>query len=272
MTKPIKEDDGSKKASSNATGKEKIVFTDEKDNWDQVKEVLMANETVGAELTIEMNGITILPADVLETIKGRDVDIVLEMSKDIKWIINGLDVKEAKDTDLEVYLNTDNIPADVLDTVDVNAQKIPVTLKHNGEFGFDAILEITLPNVRDGSHASMFYYDEENKTLTKMEEVVVENGKAKFRFEHASEWLILVDEKHNDEQTAVTEKDDVVEVESAETQEKPLEEIDSNPVTTETVAETNGVLVPWMLVVVVATVLVFAIVGCVVFVVKRKSE
>ena len=140
-----------------------------------------------------MNGNTELPKDILDSIKGKDIDIVLDMGNGFTWTINGKDVENSRDIDLSISNNT-KIPVKVINNVTGECSYITISLKHNGNFGFEAVLTIDLGNKNKGLYANLYYYN----TKTKKTEFVGSDkinskGEADFSFTHASDYIIVID-------------------------------------------------------------------------------
>lgn len=88
---------------------ETVTFTLEStEEWyDLIEEINALQESTNV-IVVEMKEETKIPADVLDTIKGKDKDIVLEMDNGICWKINGKNVENAQDVDLKVIMYTNN--------------------------------------------------------------------------------------------------------------------------------------------------------------------
>ena len=69
----------------------KIKGENDKSGWNAIAQEVKAADD-GDIITVDMNGTTELPKKILETIKGKDVDIVLDMGNGFTWTINGNDV------------------------------------------------------------------------------------------------------------------------------------------------------------------------------------
>jgi len=79
---------------------------------------------------------------------------------------------------------------------------IQLSLAHEGEFGFTAVLSINLGEENAGYTASLYYYNESAGELEFIcADEVAEDGTAKLAFTHASEYVIAI----NEEEIAATE-------------------------------------------------------------------
>ena len=161
-------------------------------------------------MTVEMNGATTIPANVIATLRGKNINLVLDMGDGIIWTINGMDVSDAQlfDIDLGVTRNTDVIPEDVVDGIRGDNNSIQIELAHNGAFGFGATLIIAFEEGDAGKFANLFYYNEETGKLEYMESAQVEeDGKATLTFVHASAYTIVLSNEAMDEGTVASVTD-----------------------------------------------------------------
>ena len=131
---------------------------------------------------------------LLETAKGKDVDIVVSM-EDYHWTINGKDItgESLNSIDLSVALNTQNIPAEIIDSIAGNSHAMQISLAHNGEFGFDAALTVYVDPERSGSTGKLYYYTGTELTLVGSA-VVDANGSITLPFSHASDYVLILEE------------------------------------------------------------------------------
>lgn len=148
------------------------------------------------EVDVQMNGSTELPKDIILQIKGKDIVLRLDMGAGILWTIDGKTVTgdSFRDISMEVILDTDNIPKDILTGVTSGKTFKNLTLVHEGEFGFTPVLTINVGRENSSLLAKLYYY---NKATGQMElsdsEIVDADGNAKFTFTHASEYTIIID-------------------------------------------------------------------------------
>ncbi len=148
------------------------------------------------EVDVQMNGSTELPKDIILQIKGKDIVLRLDMGAGILWTIDGKTVTgdSFRDISMEVILDTDNIPKDILTGVTSGKTFKNLTLVHEGEFGFTPVLTINVGRENSSLLAKLYYY---NKATGQMElsdsEIVDADGNAKFTFIHASEYTIVID-------------------------------------------------------------------------------
>ncbi len=164
---------------------------------DTVKEVVdvIENAESGAAVIIEMQQedgtvATVVPAEILESVKGKDINVVLDMGN-YSWIINGNDITDVMEINLEVVFDTSVITEDVIKEVAGEDPTRQLSLTHEGDFGFDAVLKINLGNEYQGMYGNLYYYD--NSQLVFMNSGVIdENGDAVLNFSHASDYVVVI--------------------------------------------------------------------------------
>ena len=181
------------------TGKPFIKDETGKEGWDVIK-----NETSDAKdgdaVKVDMNGATVVPGDVLDTIAGKDVTIVFDMGNGITWSVNGNSITTDKVSDIDFSVKVgeeagNNIPVDVINNVTGERYSIQISLAYDGEFGFTAVLSINMEAKNVGLYANLFYY---NETTVELEFIcadeIAEDGTADLTFTHASDYTIVIDE------------------------------------------------------------------------------
>ena len=65
-----------------------------KEGWDVIKPQL-EEAKAGDTVTVAMNGTTVVPKDVIDSIKGKDTTLVLDMGNGLSWKIYGKDITDA---------------------------------------------------------------------------------------------------------------------------------------------------------------------------------
>ena len=178
------------------TNEPKIKGENDKSGWNAiVQEVKAADD--GDIITVDMNGTTELPKKILETIKGKDVDIVLDMGNGFAWTINGNDVKNTQSVDMSVSKGT-KIPVRVLNKVTGENSYITISLKNSGNFGFKAVLTVEMSKKNKGLYANLYYYNSKTKkTEFISSDKIGSDGKADFGFTHASDYVIVLDKANH---------------------------------------------------------------------------
>ena len=150
----------------------------------------------GEKVTVDMNGAAVVPGNILDDIKGKDVAIVFDMGNGITWSVDGKSITGDKtgDIDFSVTVGTDFIPEDAInDVVGIRDSK-QISLAYDGEFGFTAVLSIDMEADNAGMYANLFYY---NVAAGKLEFIctdkIAADGTARLTFTHASDYVIAID-------------------------------------------------------------------------------
>ena len=176
------------------TGNEPQIKGDNgKIGWEAIKDVIEKSHD-GDTITVDMNGTTELPENIISDIAGKDINLVLDMGNGFVWTINGKSVTDPKDVDMGVNRNT-TIPVKVVNALTGECEYITVTLAHNGEFGFTAVLTVEMGEKNQGLFANLYYYnDDSEKTEFVCSDKIGSNGTADLTFTHASEYVIVLDD------------------------------------------------------------------------------
>lgn len=159
----------------------------------RIKEELAKAED-GAVIEIDMKKATVVPKEVLEEIKDRQVNIVLDMGA-YSWFISGVDVAaaELKDIDLEVAIGTDTVPSSLVEAIAEGKPATQISLTHNGEFGFRADLTLNLGSENSGNTANLYYYDSSGKLVFRNAGQIGADGTTSLSFSHASDYVVVID-------------------------------------------------------------------------------
>ncbi len=185
--------------------------TDGSNGWDEILEELEKAEE-GDTIVIDMGGETILPGEILDTIAGKDVTVDLEMGDDLKWTIKGEDLPtgtDFDDLDMGVTMGTDGIPVDVINTITGERSTVQVTLAHDGTFGFKLTLTAPLGEENGGYWANLYHYDEaEGRVRFESAGRISTHGTASLPITHASQYVIVIDNKSHALPFTDVEEDD----------------------------------------------------------------
>ncbi len=170
-----------------------------KEGWDVIKPQLEEAKS-GDTVTVAMNGTTVVPKDVIDSIKGKDTTLVLDMGNGLSWKINGQDITDAAgDIDFDVTVGADagkSIPVDVINNVTGERSSLNLTLAYDGEFGFTATLTVNMESKNAGLYANLFYYNEQTGELEFISAGQIDaDGNVELVFTHASDYTIVVDAK-----------------------------------------------------------------------------
>ena len=170
-----------------------------KEGWDVIKPQL-EEAKAGDTVTVAMNGTTVVPKDVIDSIKGKDTTLVLDMGNGLSWKIYGKDITDAAgDIDFDVTVGADagkSIPVDVINNVTGEHSSLNLTLAYDGEFGFAATLTVNMESKNAGLYANLFYYNEQTGELEFISAGQIDpDGNVELVFTHASDYTIVVDTK-----------------------------------------------------------------------------
>ena len=167
-------------------------------NWTEVA-LEVAGAEPGATVTVDMDGTTEVPAAALAALAGRDVTVRLEIGAGVAWEIDGADVPkdaELSGIDLGIELNTTGIPSNLVGLVSGTLGSLQATLSHDGAFGFDVTLAVSLDKALAGAFANAYSYDEVKQGLRfEGAATVGADGSARLTIDHASQWLVALDTK-----------------------------------------------------------------------------
>ena len=170
-----------------------------KEGWDVIKPQLEEAKS-GDTVTVVMNGTTVVPKAVIDSIKGKDTTLVLDMGNGLSWKIYGKDITDASgDIDFDVTAGADagkSIPVDVINNVTGERSSMNLTLAYDGEFGFTATLTVNMESKNAGLYANLFYYNEQTGELEFISAGQIDSdGNVELVFTHASDYTIVVDAK-----------------------------------------------------------------------------
>ena len=176
---------------------------DGKEGWDVIK-AEAAVRAEGEVVTVDMNGASVVPGDVFDEIRGKDVTIEFDLGGGISWSVNGKSVSDkVGDIDFRVTYGeeaSDAIPVDLINALTGERTSMNVTLAYEGRFGFEAVLRINVGAANQGLVANLFYYNESTRELEFISEGEVDaEGFAYLSFTHASDYTIVLDEASMEE-------------------------------------------------------------------------
>ncbi len=149
-------------------------------------------------VTIDMHDTTVLTGEKIEMLKEQKLDLVLDMGNQMKWTIDADTVRsEARSAvDMGVSMVKGVISQELITAVAGERNYYEISLAHDGEFGFTAVLQIALNAEDIGRYANLFYYSPELQELQYVcSSIIDENAEAVFSFEHASDYLIIISDQ-----------------------------------------------------------------------------
>ena len=192
---------------SEETATESPTATPESSNNTQNSETQTTQSTEPAKeqktvvMTMEEN--TKVYAETLEKIKEEGTEMVLAMNEEVTWTINGSEITSDSLTDIDfaVTVGSSEIPEEKLtELVEGEEKYVEMSLAHEGEFGFDAVLTVNLENATPGEYANLFYYNESTEEFEFLCAAPIgEDNNAAFNFKHASDYVIVISEQTMDD-------------------------------------------------------------------------
>lgn len=173
------------------TAKKEPVKLDSKKIETVVSEISASKS--GQKIDVDMGKATVVPKDILEAAKGKDVDVVLKMNG-YSWTINGKDILSSnlKDIDLAVTTNTNNIPGNVISSIAGNNPVQQLSLAYSGDFGFKADLTLNVGANYAGKYGNLYYYDSTGRMVFMNAGAIGADGNVTLGFSHASEYAIVI--------------------------------------------------------------------------------
>ncbi len=151
----------------------------------------------GSKIRVNLLKTTKIPANVFESIKGKDMNVTFKVSDQASWIINGKDItgNVTAPIDLGLVVGTSDIPKQKVTALADGNETIQLSLNYDGVFGFEGILRLSVGKDYSGKIANLYYY---NETTGKFEYYqaaqVKEDGTVDFKFSHASDYVIVLNE------------------------------------------------------------------------------
>lgn len=151
----------------------------------------------GSKIRVNLLKATKIPANVFESIKGKDMNVTFQVSDQASWIINGKDItgNVTAPIDLGLVVGTSDIPKQKVTALADGNETIQLSLNYDGVFGFEGILRLSVGTDHSGKIANLYYY---NETTGKFEYYqaaqVKEDGTVDFKFSHASDYVIVLND------------------------------------------------------------------------------
>ena len=169
--------------------------TGDSSGWDAILDQL-ENAAKGEQITVDMGDETKVPAEIFESLAGKDVEISFDLG-DIQWSVSGADIPtdaDFTDLDLGVDLDTSGIPVNVINTITGEIGTVQITLAHDGEFGFTMTLTAPLGKENAGYWANLYHYDERAEAMNfEVAARIDQDGSVTIPFSHASQYAIVID-------------------------------------------------------------------------------
>lgn len=151
----------------------------------------------GSKIRVNLLKTTKIPANVFESIKGKDMNITFKVSDQASWIINGKDItgNVTAPIDLGLVVGTSDIPKQKVTALADGNETIQLSLNYDGVFGFEGILRLSVGKDYSGKIANLYYYNETTGKFEYYQAVQVkEDGTVDFKFSHASDYVIVLND------------------------------------------------------------------------------
>lgn len=171
---------------------------DDNEGWD----VIRAESAVCAEggtIVVNMNGSSVVPGDIFDMIKGKDITMQFELDNGIIWQVNGMSVQKENISDIDFHVAlgeeaSDTIPVDLINALTGERFSMNLTLAYDGAFGFEAVMRLNVGEANKGLVANLFYYNVSTDALEFIcADEIDETGQAELTFTHASDYIIILD-------------------------------------------------------------------------------
>lgn len=171
---------------------------DDKEGWDVIR-AESAVCTEGGTIVVNMNGSSVVPGDIFDMIKGKDITIEFELDNGIIWQVNGMSVQKENISDIDFHVAlgeeaSDTIPVDLINALTGERFSMNLTLAYDGAFGFEAVMRLNVGEANKGLVANLFYYNVSTDALEFIcADEIDETGQAELTFTHASDYIIILD-------------------------------------------------------------------------------
>lgn len=191
-----------------------LIKNELQDAWKDAMQENQDQTDGSATVTVNMNGATVVPGDIFDSIKGQDINVVFDMGDGITWTVNGMDITadQMRDIDLGVTTGADagqSIPVDVINNVSGERYSMNLSLAYDGEFGFQAVLTVNMDQKNAGLYANLFYYNEDSGELEFISAGEIgTDGNVDLTFSHASDYVVVIDAQPMDVEAADTDASD----------------------------------------------------------------
>ncbi len=218
-----------------------------------------------------MKNNTVLYEETISSIRGKDIDVILNMGNSISWTINGSNIvaDEANGIDMGVTPDTGSIPDALImraSALSTTGTVIGLSLVHNGPLDFHPVLAISTAPENAGLAANLYYYNPDSEQLEFMDAVEIdENGTICFTFSHASDYVIIISE------TVMTDTGVIVSDHSAGNEpssESPSEDNGGGPLS----EEEPSSLQPTTMVIIAVMLLIAIAIGITLFFILRSKK
>ncbi|MEG0615140.1 MAG: ZmpA/ZmpB/ZmpC family metallo-endopeptidase-related protein, partial [Oscillospiraceae bacterium] len=153
------------------------------------------DDNIGNTIRTEMPKNGMIKGDVLDEIRGKDVDVVFE-GKDFIWKINGKNVYYGRNNNVNLMVNigksTKAIAEKTLKPIAKYKNQVQFQLEHDGAFPFSGDLSVNVGKDNANRYANLFYSNPKTEQLDLIGcSIIDEFGFAKYGMWHASDYVIV---------------------------------------------------------------------------------
>lgn len=149
-------------------------------------------------IIVNMHGAATVPRNVFESIQNKETNLIFDMGNGFIWSVNGKSVVpgQTADIDLSVTKGDNFVPGDLVSNIAGGQDCMQIRLAHDGEFGFTAVLSMNVDKKNAGMVAKLYYHNKETNALELISTGEIdENGMVGLTFTHASDYVIVVENK-----------------------------------------------------------------------------
>ena len=151
-----------------------------------------ADTAASGSTSVELKESTKLSKDVIDSVSGKE-SVELKLTNGASWEIAGADAAKAEGMDLGITLDTKTATAAQLKDVAKDKDTFQFSIRHNGDFGFKAVVNIPINKKYNGQFANLYWFHDGKFDFVGSSKV--EDGIADFTMTHASDYVIVFDEE-----------------------------------------------------------------------------
>lgn len=152
-------------------------------------------------IPIEMNNVKILPWEILEAAKGKELVIELRMGASVAggfqytWTIKGNTIEDNFESiNLGVAADKNAIPEQIIQKLAGTNPIQQLSLEHSGKFGFEASLSINVGSQHAGRFGNLFYFNNGKMEFMNTSKVDPQ-GNVALGFNHASDYVVVLSDE-----------------------------------------------------------------------------
>ena len=155
----------------------------------------VANASKGSLITIDMNGSSLVPSEILKAVKNKGVNLRLVLQNGAVWDINGANINTTEEGDFSVVYGTKTVPDSLTSIaskgavsfaeITIGSPKKPIDLTAN--------LTVKFSTKRSDCFAQVYLYDEETNALKLVNKSQVDNlGFLNFTVKSSGAYVVVL--------------------------------------------------------------------------------